>query len=100
MLINKIKEKITRRRKQILVHSCIYYRLNSNLISDHTYDEWAYELVKLQNKYPNLSSRCPHHKAFKDFSGDTGYHLPIGDNEVVNIALRLLEYSKKRSKGE
>ena len=46
-----IKILIKRRRLQLIVHSCIYYRLNDNLISDATYDKWARELAKLHQKY-------------------------------------------------
>lgn len=34
---SKIKELISRRRRQILVHSVIYYKLNENLIDDATW---------------------------------------------------------------
>ncbi|WP_423220055.1 DNA ligase LigA-related protein [Bacillus cereus] len=36
-----IRDNITQRRHQILVHSCIYYQYNTNIIDDHTYDRWA-----------------------------------------------------------
>ncbi|WP_410501080.1 DNA ligase LigA-related protein, partial [Escherichia coli] len=42
-----IRDKITQRRHQILVHSCIYYQYNTNIIDDHTYDRWVMELGRL-----------------------------------------------------
>lgn len=94
-MLKQIKEKITRRRRQILVHSCVYYRLNSNLISDSQFDEWANELVALQRKYPNIASTCEYAKAFSDYTGATGYHLPIGDSWVISTAQRLLKNSRR-----
>ena len=38
---------INRRERQILVHSCLYYQFNENLIQDHVYDAWSKELVEL-----------------------------------------------------
>lgn len=37
----KTEELIKRRRLQILIHSCIYYYLDSNLISDQQFDQWG-----------------------------------------------------------
>ena len=49
----EILELITRRERQILVHSYIYYELNTNLISDATFDEWAKELAQLIKNNPD-----------------------------------------------
>ena len=43
---------IERRRRQLLVHSYIYYELNDSIISDDTWSKWAVELEELQRKYP------------------------------------------------
>ena len=53
-----IKILIKRRRLQLIVHSCIYYRLNDNLISDATYDKWARELARLHQKYGVIKISC------------------------------------------
>ena len=37
-------ELIKRRRLQILVHSCVYYLMDDNLVSDEQFDSWAKEL--------------------------------------------------------
>ncbi len=54
----EIKELILRRRRQILINSCIYYRFGQSVITDEQFDKWAYELVDLQNKYPKLTVEC------------------------------------------
>lgn len=66
---------ITRRRRQLMVHSAIYYRLGTSLIEDSVFDKWAYELVDLQRKYPNESRQADLYDDFKDWDGTTGYNL-------------------------
>ena len=89
-----IAELILRRRKQILVHSCLYYRLNTSLITDRQFDEWAYELVELQEKYPEISKEVPHAAAFEGFDGSTGYDLPYSNIKIVKIAESLIKYNR------
>ena len=45
--IDDIKSEMLRRRKQILVHSCLYYRLDTNLIEDWQYDKIGRRLAEL-----------------------------------------------------
>ena len=96
--MNKVVELINRRRRQILVHSCIYYRFNDNLIDDFTYDIWAKELVQLQEDYPNESKEAALSEEFKDFTGTcfSGYNLPISRPNVESKAKQLLEYNKNK----
>lgn len=91
-----MRDLILRRRRQILVHSCIYYRFNTSLITDHKFDEWCYELVALQKKFPELAKELPYADVFRDFDGSTGYDLPYGEPEIVEIALRLLKTNRRR----
>ena len=88
-------EFIRRRRLQIAVHSCIYYRLNENLISDHQWAKWAKELVAAQNRFPEAAEKQLWAEDFKDFDGSTGFNLPINEPGVVAAARRLLAYRKK-----
>lgn len=90
-----ISEKIKQRRYQILVHSLIYYELDCNIISDSEWSKWAKELEELQHKYPIESSQVIFSSKFKDFSSDSGYYLDYKDEQIINIAYRLLS-----SKGE
>jgi len=95
-LLGDIVEVITRRRRQILVHSCIYYRFGTSIINDATWDKWAYDLVDLQERYPAKSKEAELYDIFKDFDGSTGYHLPIGDPFLVMLAKRLIQENKRR----
>lgn len=88
---NKIVEKIKRRRLQVLVHSCIYYKFDDNIISDTTWNKWAHELVQLQKQYPEESKKADKYEVFKDFDGSTGMDLPLDDTWVMNKAKYLLK---------
>lgn len=86
-----IAAKIQQRRYQILVHSLLYYELDVTLVPDAKWAEWALELVELQASHPDIASRVIFAEAFKSFDGSTGYNLPYNDEQVVNIAHRLLK---------
>lgn len=86
----KIAEKIQQRRYQLLIHSCIYYHLNQNIISDKKWDEWARELKTLQEHYPNISEKVMLYEYFKDWDASTGAFLPITLPWVVGKAQQLL----------
>lgn len=86
----KIAEKIQQRRLQMLIHSCIYYEMNQNIISDKQWDEWARELKKLQEDYPDISRQVEWYDAFIDWDASTGAFLPIKDAWVVRKAKQLL----------
>ena len=75
----------------MLVHSCIYYHLNRNIISDMQWDKWARELVELQSKYLEISKKVIWYEAFKDWDASTGAFLPITDKWVVQKAHYILK---------
>lgn len=72
----KIAELIKRRENQILLHACLYYEFNLNIISDDKYDQWSFELKDLIDKHPEEFKRSPYYKEFKGFVPDSGYYLP------------------------
>ena len=85
---------IKRRRLQLLVHSCIYYVLDQNIISDEQFDKWAYELVNLMKKHPDAySDRFDF--AFESWDGTTGFDSPVRDPWVVSTAQMLLNIEEK-----
>lgn len=91
-----IKERIQQRRLQLLVHSCIYYEFDTNIVTDTKWNEWAKELVQLQEDYPKESSEVIWFEAFKDFDGSTGMDLPIKDPWVRNKAQELINNREKK----
>lgn len=91
-----IYELIRQRRLQMLVHSCIYYRLNTSLITDKEFDTWARELKRLQEENPDISSQVEWYNEFKDWDGTTGFHLPLNHPWVLSTAYMLLNYDERR----
>ena len=89
----QVAEKIQQRRLQLLIHSCIYYEFNQNLVSDKQWDEWAKELKTLQLEYPDISENVIWYEAFRDWDASTGAFLPIKDPWVVEKASKLLRKS-------
>ena len=86
----------SKRRRQILVHSIIYYRLNDNLIPDSTWASWAVELKHLQDQYPEIAKLCCYAEAYADFDPSTGYNLPLYDGKALSVAHYLINYRNKK----
>lgn len=82
-------ELINRRRRQMHVHSILYYHFDSPIIDDATFDRWAKELVELQKKYPKSVEEGYRPDLFADWTGETGYHLPW--DGVEQTAVKLLK---------
>jgi hypothetical protein len=86
----KVIELIHRRRRQVLVHSILYYEMNTNIIPDHVFDKWAHELADMQKAYPRESAAVEYmREEFRDFTGDGGSHLPLLETKAYAIALEL-----------
>lgn len=85
-----IAEKILRRRRQILVHSVIYYKFNDNIIDDKKWSEWALELEQLQKEFPDIATNLQWAEKFKDFDHSSGYNLPLDDPWATKKAQQLL----------
>ena len=94
-----IAEIIQRRRIQMLIHSKLYYDMNTSLITDKQFDEWGRELVQLQKDYPNIAKRICYAEAFKDWDASTGAFLPLQDPWIIRKAQQLLTINRNM-KGE
>ena len=88
-----IEERIRQRRRQMLVHSYIYYELNDSIISDATWSKWAKELAQLQKDYPEESAEVEEYEQFQDWDGSSGAFLNFGEN-IKTVAKILLENQK------
>ena len=94
----EIAELIQQRRFQILIHSCIYYQFNGNLISDKQFDSWARELAQLQLDYPEIASQVLYAEEFDGFDGTTGFDLPLENEWVMKKAQKLMGKSISKKK--
>lgn len=94
-MTRSIKELIKQRRSQMLIHSYLYYGLDSPIISDSQWQDWANDLEHLQNEYPNECKIDWYDKIFSDWSGTTGCHLPMEDPWVIRKAKQLLDYETR-----
>lgn len=86
-----IEDLIKRRRGQMLVHSYLYYVMDSPIISDETWQQWADELTMIQNKFPNGCKIGYYDEEFADWDGSTGMHLPT-TTQIRTKAERVLKY--------
>ena len=94
--LDKVRQKIRQRRRQILVHSYIYYELDDSIVSDNQWTKWALELVELQRKFPFIAEQVEFHADFLDFDGSTGYSLPYRDPRIAGTAEWLLKYHREK----
>lgn len=69
------QDRIELLERWIMVQSYIYYELDQNIVSDHTYNMNSQQLVGLMNAYPEEYERSRYYSFFYDFDGSTGYHL-------------------------
>lgn len=95
--IQTVAEKIKQRRSQVLVHSCIYYRMGSHVVSDEQWQKWANDLRDTQNLFGYQIGF--YDEVFKDWDGSTGYHLPLSDPWVVHRAQQLLNQFSDNAHG-
>lgn len=86
---------IRRRRRQILVHSCLYYRMDSNIIADEQFDKWCAELRDLHSKYPKYMDCGVFDKEFKKWGGYSGFDLPTYDPNIIRKAEQLLRIKEE-----
>lgn len=88
---DQVKAKIEQRRRQILVHSYIYYEMDDNIVSDAQWSRWAKELVYLQQEFPDIAKECIYHKNFEGFDGSTGFDFEY-DSKIKNRAALLVAH--------
>lgn len=71
------KEKIDFVQRVILIHSYLYYSLDSSVISDKSFDESARYLFTIQNLHDSswIKSNTQYGYVFYDFDGNTGFDL-------------------------
>lgn len=89
---------ISQRRSQMVVHSYLYYVLDSPIVSDETWQRWADELVQLQHEHPGPVDHQD--SDFADWTGDTGMHLPRGHTIHAQAVHLLKLHDNPQLRGE
>lgn len=71
------KLKIDFLQRVILIHSYLYYELNTNIWTDKHYDEVSKQLTIMQNNYSKgwIKKKTQYGYVFYDFDGSTGFDL-------------------------
>lgn len=92
---NDIIALINQRRRQILIHSIIYYILDDSIVTDAKWTQWATELEELQKQYPDIAEQCVYADAFRGFDHSSGFDLPLHDEWATRKAMQLLRWRKK-----
>lgn len=67
--------KIETLQRWIMVHSYIYYELNTNVVSDNMYDKNVLQLLELRKENKELWKRSVYKRAFRGYDGSTGFDL-------------------------
>jgi len=85
------EERLKHLRTNILVHSCIYYKLHKTVISDDKWQELANELRDLQEVFTEDIGW--YDREFDDWNGDTGMHLMF-DSWVISKSSYVIQLDK------
>lgn len=60
-------------QRWVLVHSHLYYELNSSRVSDQAFDSNCVQLNNLKIQYPQAYKDSKYGYAMEDFDGSTGF---------------------------
>ena len=94
-------ERINQLRRQLMLHSYIYYELGLNIINDFEFDAQAYKLVALQTEYPKVAHAVPYQReAFKDFDGSTGMDLPYQHDLQIKAMAHAIIFTHEQQEKE
>lgn len=70
-----IVTKIEYVQRRVIVSCIAYYELNESFLSDVLFDDLSKELLWYQEEYPDDAKKSRYFYVFKDYRGDTGYHI-------------------------
>ena len=85
--------KVSYLQRQIIIHSILYYELDSSVISDKNFDDLSKQLVKMQKELTKEEfDRTDYSYCMEDFDGSTGFDLY--GRLTKKDKKRLTEYAK------
>lgn len=93
------KLKMSALQRWLIVHSILYYEMNSSIVSDKMFDANARQFVKMQNENPEEAEETDYWYVFYDFDGSTGFDLydrltKRDKKYLTHIASHVLKLSK------
>jgi hypothetical protein len=94
------KTRIELLQKWIIVHSIIYYELNTNIISDSMFDANSKQLVELIKSDQEACRASKWYKVFKGFDGSSGFDLYSKlsrekQKELMGLATHLIDMKQR-----
>lgn len=94
----QIIEKMNQRTRQILVHSCIYYEFDRNIVPDYKYDQWGNELIELVRDNPDVLDQIEYGYMFKNYTeASSGFNLNYRHPNILNKARYLINLHDKKT---
>lgn len=100
------KQKVEALQRYVLVHSVLYYEMDTSVISDKRFDKVSRLLAdKIQKFGSKKISATQYGYVFKDFDGSTGFDLPdrLNDRDrdhIRQIATYVLRWYKLKKGGK
>lgn len=93
--------KISLLQRMVIIHSILYYELDSSVISDKKFDELSKQLVKMQRAAKEKLKETDYYYCMKDFDGSTGFDLygRLKKKDKIRLtryAQHILRLSRKR----
>lgn len=90
-------------RRQVIVHSILYYEMDSPVISDKEYDRLCAELVEQCREHPQASTLADYYYCMYDFDGTTGFDLydrlePHDRAHLTHLAWNVSKLYKKEGR--
>lgn len=97
--VDDVVRTIRRMRSALTVNAGLYYDKNETAIEDWRWDEIAYQLVALHQRFHYILPYVNFFDfEFMDFDGSTGFDLPYRTEPFVTHIHRALEYLDKHRK--
>lgn len=98
-----IVDRINLLQRWIIVHSIIYYTMDTSVVPDSMFDENCNQLVQLMRDNSEELKQSRYYYCMYDFDGSTGMHLPSvltqEDFEELNLkAMHLVNPPSKEPK--
>lgn len=87
--MNDVAKLINSLRESFLVHSYLYYTLQSPICPDNLFDSRAKYLNRLQKEHPEVAEKCIYADYFSNFNPGTGMDAPVDDWVKEKAAERL-----------